>query len=224
MKPVQFASVFAMLVFAHTSVGQDDGVRATRSQPPPQSPSHSASGKLRAEFVKLYGDDGPRSLIKISTVKEKRLLHTFRVPGTVHAAAFNHDDSTVVTADGVGNLEWVSTIRAWDLATGKQRKLGSCTGGVSQFYFSPDGSRLAATLNLNAFGLLAMQKENGGLWCGQIIVWPLTDESEPLTMDFHLPRELASEIEAQPQSDDRPAAIGLLRLVRTQTEKSYRRI
>lgn len=147
-----------------------------------------------AGLTVLYGKSGPGSLIKIWAIKEKRLLHTFRVPGKAHSVAFSPDGSTVVTADGIGNLGWLSTIRAWDLVTGKEREVGTCIGEIGDFCFSPDGSQLASLVNVSSLEAAALQKETGFACLSQINVWRVVDDEKVLSINITDPRGRGVEL------------------------------
>ena len=99
------------------------------------------------------------SLVKIWSVKKKQRVHEFRVPGQVHTVELRPDSETVVTADRVGNLGWMSTIRAWNIAEGTERKVGTRVGEIGELCFSSDGSRLAAVAKRGYFDNMAEPKE-----------------------------------------------------------------
>ncbi len=165
-----------------------------------RSLTFSSNGKLAAGLKSLYGKRGPGSLVKIWTIKDKKLLHEFHVPGKAHAVAFSPDSSTVVTADGVGNLGWVSTIRAWELAEGKGQKIGRCLGEVGQLCFSPDGIRLAGLANLSYFESAGLHKEAGVACVGQIRIWSVDGKGEVLNINIPDPR--GNAVELWPPDDD----------------------
>ena len=109
----------------------------------------SPDGELAAGLTKLYDNPGKGagsySLVKVWSVKDKQLLHQFRVRGAVYEAVFSPDGSTLVSADRSGNLGYATTIRAWNLADGSEHEGGGRFAGLSnKFCFSPDGNRLAA--------------------------------------------------------------------------------
>ncbi|TWT60761.1 WD40 repeat domain-containing protein [Rubinisphaera italica] len=156
--------------------------------------TYSRNREFVVGLTRLYGDSGPGSLIKIWSVAEQRLLHQFRVPGSAHAVAFSPDGSMVVSADGVGNLAWKSTIRAWDLPDGAERKLGSCIGAVGEFCFSLDGSRLAALANFSYLEAVAIQKATGASSVSQIHVWQVADEGKTLSINITDPRGRGVEL------------------------------
>ena len=144
--------VSVAIVNASASRGQDsdikkqlegvdlDGVQQLRLSP---------NGELAAGLTKLYSNPGygtgSFSLVKVWSVKEKQLLHEFRVRGAVYEAVFSPDSSILVSADKTGNLGSATTIRAWNLLNGSEHKSGGRFPGLSnKFCFSPDGNRLAA--------------------------------------------------------------------------------
>ncbi|MEL6898507.1 MAG: hypothetical protein AAFP90_20620, partial [Planctomycetota bacterium] len=97
---------------------------------------------------KLLGHlDG--NVITVWSVEERQKLQRFVLKGRLLAATFTPDGGSLVTADGEGNLEYRSTIKLWNLATGESRLISQSLGIPTHFSFSPDGSRLAATSNLN---------------------------------------------------------------------------
>lgn len=144
----------------------------------------SPNGELAAGLKVLYGESGPGSLVNVWAIKEKRLVHQFRVPGKARAVSFTPDSSTLVTADETGNLGCESTIRLWDLAQGKERKLSACVGQVDDLVFSPDGRRLAAVAKLGPFEIMA-----GGAVASvvQIHVWQVAGEGDALRIDITHP-------------------------------------
>ncbi|MDF1844813.1 MAG: DPP IV N-terminal domain-containing protein [Rubripirellula sp.] len=144
--------VSVTIVHAPASRGQDpdikkqlqgvdlEGVQQLRLSP---------NGELAAGLTKLYANpgygSGSFSLVKVWSVKEKQLLHEFRIRGAVYEAVFSPDSSTLVTADKTGNLGPATTIRAWNLQDGSEHQGGGRFPGLSdKFCFSPDGNRLAA--------------------------------------------------------------------------------
>ena len=141
----------------------------------------SPGSELVAGLTRLYPIPGSRSgsfsLIKIWSVKTKQLVHDLRVPGRAYELVFSPDESTVVAADRTGNLGSTTTIRAWNLADGSERRLGFFFGETDKLYFSPDGSRLAAIANLdysflNAFGDFSFK----------LGVWQVTGEGDAMTI------------------------------------------
>lgn len=153
----------------------------------------SSNGQYLAEFS---------GWVNVWSIKEKRRVYRFQVDGTVLAVAFTPNGEELVSADGVGNLDYVSTIKAWNLKTGAARTIGRCLGSVTDFSFSPDGSRLAATVKLGLLGSMAslgddMKKDLCG---GRMYVWQMSDETELLNIEFGLPGLLA-ELKAIPGSE-----------------------
>jgi WD40 repeat protein len=138
-------------------------------------------------------------LITVWSVEEGRQLKQFTVEGRPLAAAFSPDGGSVVTADGEGNLEYLSTIKLWSLATGEGRVIAQLLGMPTHLSFSPDGSRLAATSNLNFIGSITRNPEDanaadrvrkGGIILqkgGSINVWQVSDGRELLKVDIELP-------------------------------------
>lgn len=92
-------------------------------------------------------DDG--RLIGVSTgghfevlnIEEKRLVRqlSFGDASQFSAAAFSRDGKQLATADYTPREH---RIRVWDLATGKNRVLGTMDGKIEQLQFSPDGLTL----------------------------------------------------------------------------------
>lgn len=147
----------------------------------------SPNGELVAGLAVLHGESGPGSLIKIWTIKEKKLLHQFRVPGRAHAVTFTPDSSTVVIADEAGQLACESTIRFWDLTQGKGRKRSVCVGLVKELVFSPDGRRLAAVAKLGPFENMADSMDSEMACVAQIHVWQFAGEGDALRIDIAHP-------------------------------------
>lgn len=131
-------------------------------------------------------------LVTVWSVEERRKLHKFVVEGRALAAAFSLEGGSLVTADVEGNLEYLSTVRIWNLATGEGRLFTKFLGATTHFAFSPDGCRLAAASNLNFIGSITRNPENkidtkriqiGG----SIYVWKVSDGTELLKVDIELP-------------------------------------
>lgn len=135
----------------------------------------SPDGKLAAGLTKLYDNPGSMwgsfSLVRIWSVKKKRLLHKFRIRGAVYEAVFSPDGSTLVSADKTGNLGYTTTIRAWNLVDGSARPGGGFFWGLSdKFCFSPDGNRLAAIQFPEYSWLNAL-----GEYAFKLIVWEVKE-------------------------------------------------
>jgi len=133
-----------------------------------------------------------RRLVTVWSMEERKRLHKFILEGTSLAAAFSPDGLSLVTADGEGNLEYLSTIKIWNLATGEERLLTKFLGTTTNFAFSPDGSRLAAASNLNFIGSITRNPEdkidtNRIQIGGSIYVWKVSDGTELLKIDIELP-------------------------------------
>ena len=158
----------------------------------------SPNGKLAAGVTVLHEKSGMRSVLKIWADKERELLHQFPIPGKVRAIAFSPDSSTVVAADRTGNLARVSTIRAWDLSEGTERKIGTCVGEIGDFCFSPDGVQLAAVASLGYFDNMAELKPTGA-FAFQIKVWRITGEGNVLSIN--IPHPLGEWVEVWPPID-----------------------
>jgi WD40 repeat protein len=131
-------------------------------------------------------------LITVWSVETKRRFHEFVLHGKALAAAFSPDGVSLVTADGKGNLEYISTIRLWSLATGDGRLIAQLLGTTTHLTFSPDGSRLGATSRLNFIGSITRKAgstvdsdriQTGG----SIYVWQLSDGDVLLKVDIELP-------------------------------------
>ena len=144
----------------------------------------SPNGELAAGLTKLYPNPGPRSgsfsLIKIWSVKKKQLVHEFRVPGKAYEAVFSPDSSTVVAAERTGNLGYTTTIRAWDLAEGTMRKIGTCGNETGKLRFSPDGSRIAAVKQPDYFF-------NPEPFAFLLKVWQITGKEKVLSIEIPNP-------------------------------------
>ena len=184
-----FVPTFACLAMLPTSAVEAQEARIREQQKALDlSGARNLTYSLDGEFV--AGLKG--SLVKIWSIKKKMLLHEFRVPGTAHAVVFSPDASTLVAADGVGNLGWETTIRAWEIADGTERKIGSCTGGVEGFCFSPDGSRLAATRRISPIEAMGLHHQTKVACFGQIEVWKVADERKLLSINIAPPRPEAA--------------------------------
>lgn len=68
----------------------------------------SPDGELAAGITGLYDNPGGKwsthSLVKVWSVKTKKLLHEFPIPGEAYEFAFSPDSSIVLAADKTGNL------------------------------------------------------------------------------------------------------------------------
>jgi WD40 repeat protein len=148
-------------------------------------------------------------LVTVWSVEEGRQLHQFVLEGRPLAAAFSPDGGSLVTADGEGNLEYRSTIRLWSLATGEGRLIAQFLGVPTHFSFSPDGSRLAATSNLNFIGSITRNPEGGIApdriqTGGSILVWQVSNGGELLKVDIELPEYTAKLNEFKHDFADEP--------------------
>jgi DNA-binding beta-propeller fold protein YncE len=147
--------------------------------------------------------------VRIWSVEQRRQVHEFFLEGRPLAAAFSPDGGSLVTADGEGNLEYRSTIKLWSLATGESRLISQVLGSPTHFSFSPDGSRLAATSNLNFLGSIT-RNFGGGIapdriqTGGSIHVWQVSDGDELLKVDIELPEYTAKLMEFQRAGADDP--------------------
>lgn len=131
--------------------------------------------------------------ITVWSTEERRRLHKFVVKGRPLTVAFSPDGKSLVTADGEGNLEYLSTVYLSSLTTGKSRLIAKIVGVPTQFSFSPDGTRLAATSNLNLIGSIVkggttQDKLQTG---GSIYVWQVSNGEELLKVDIGLPEYTA---------------------------------
>ncbi|MDG1893645.1 MAG: alpha/beta hydrolase fold domain-containing protein [Fuerstiella sp.] len=144
--------------------------------------------------------------LKIWSVRDKRLVREFRVPGRPLAVAFRPDGLELIAADGEGNLEYLSTIRALNLQTGAKRTIGSCMGSIPSLCFSPDGSRIAAVANFNSIGAMVHRKDHPEkAWCGgQIRIWQMSDGKELLKVDLALPglKDIQKKLTSAPVQAD----------------------
>jgi len=160
----------------------------------------SPDGELAAGLTVLHEkDSGPESLIKIWSIKKKKILHQFRFPGKAGEIAFHPDSSTVVAAATTGNLGHATTIRAWDLAEGAQRTVGTCTGDIRELRFSPDGIRLAAVAALGYFDNMAESTEAEVL-VSQIKVWPVSGKGTALSIA--IPHPCGEWVEMWPSQEN----------------------
>ena len=133
------------------------------------------------------------SVIEVRSEVDDRLLHSFRVPGNAKTFLLTPDEKTLYSAEVTGNLGWMATIRAFDLATGKQSVIDECFGGVRQLTLSPDGTRLAANMNLGPFEFQAVAKQMGAVCIGLIYVWKLDDPKQPMVFKFSPPDDQAQD-------------------------------
>ncbi|MFK7910082.1 MAG: WD40 repeat domain-containing protein [Akkermansiaceae bacterium] len=193
-------SATAALSLTHTVQADDSAIKKQLQGVDLKGVHHltlSLDGKLAAGFTGLHSNPGTRSgsysLFKIWSVKDKKLLHKFRLSGEAYALAFSADSSTIVTADRTGNLGYTTTVRAWDLPEATERKLGICGGVIHELCFSPENSRLATVAQLSSFDHKSAM--------AQINVWPVTGKGKPLNID--IPHPLGEWIELRPPVDAR---------------------
>lgn len=139
----------------------------------------SPNEEFVAGLTRLSPIPGPRSgsfsLIRIWTIQKKELVHEFRIPGKAYEAVFSPDSSTLVVADRTGNLGFLTTIRAWDLAEGTMRKVGECGNQTGKLHFSPDGGRIAAVQQPDYF----FNSEDLNF---QLNVWPIGSRAKSLSI------------------------------------------
>ncbi len=129
-----------------------------------------------------YFAETTRKMVRVWSVETKQLVKQFAAKNYAHSPTFTPDSSTIVIADGVGNLEYRSTLRAWNLSTGKESKLGHCMGVVHDLQFSNDGSRLAAVSSFNSIGSFVRAQESKVNSVGEILIWRLSAKSDPLSI------------------------------------------
>jgi WD40 repeat protein len=155
--------------------------------------------------------------VRVWSLPEKRLLHQFPLEGVPQAVAFNPDGGSVVTANGVGNLEYLSTIRVWPLDATKGRVIAKCLGSVTDLSFSEDGS-LAAATKLSFLGSITRSSitEDDIQQGGHIHVWRLSDGRELMKVNIELPdysaklRALRAAQSGDPESKDDTALVDTL--------------
>jgi WD40 repeat protein len=112
-----------------------------------------------------------------------------------------------------GNLEYRSTIKLWSLDTGEGRLIAQFLGLPTHFSFSPDGSRLAATSNLNFLGSITRNPEGGIApdriqTGGSVHVWRVSDGCELLKVDIELPEYTAKLMQFRRVAADDPGFNG----------------
>ena len=85
-------------------------------------------GLVRNSPVDLHSQErtsSSGSLVEVWATRGRTLLYAFRVRGKARAIAFTPDSSTLIVADGTGNLRCATTITGWDLAKEKHQKVGA---------------------------------------------------------------------------------------------------
>ena len=176
----------------------DDELSQVLARADKKNLAFSPGGHYMAEFARS---------INVWSLKEKSRVHRFVAEGTTLAVAFTPDGTEIVSASGEGNLDYVSTIKAWNLKTGEARTIGKCMGSVTDFSFSPDRNRLAAAVKLNVIGSAAASgdDEQAEMCGGRIHVWRMSDGRELLKVDFKLPglrSKMAKMFPPDPDKDE----------------------
>ena len=200
---------------AEVTLIQGANQEADKKEPakPDATPKKTAEENGKNELDQLLEDADERQLIygpdkkllahldghiaTVWSVEEKRELHRLVLEGrSLPVTAFSPDGGSLVTADVEGNLEYLSTIKLWNLATGEGRLIAKILGAPTQFSFSPDGNRLAAASNLNFIGSITRNPrgkvdsdriQTGG----SIHVWQVSNGDELLKVDIELPEYTA---------------------------------
>lgn len=121
-----------------------------------------------------------RKSVRVWSIYEKRLINEFDARNYAHSPVFTPDSSEIVVADGVGNLEYRSTLHAWSLSQGTASELGHCMGVVHDLKFNSDGSRLAAVSSFNPIGSIVHAQESRDKSVGEILVWRVGQQGDPL--------------------------------------------
>ena len=133
----------------------------------------SPDGRSVAYVRSLPGHEENR--IEIVDLASQSTVGKFDTIGRACGLAFTPDSAKLTYAFGEGNLEYRTTIRQFDLATGKNHQVGQCVGWISSVDFSEDG-RLMATAS--SYGFLyaivnATKKDSASTMVssGEVIVW-----------------------------------------------------
>ena len=134
----------------------------------------------------------PRCFVLVGGGARKPHEHARPPLGIIGTQQAGDDGESLATADGEGNLEYLSTLKIWNLTTGEDRLIAQFLGATTHIAFSPDGSRLAAASNLNFIGSITRnpvdKKEINRIQTGgNIHVWKVSDGSELLKVDIELP-------------------------------------
>lgn len=123
--------------------------------------------------------------VRVWSVSEKELIHQFKMKGVAQCVAFSSDGRKVASAEGKGNLGYVSTILVWDVISGKKTQLAKCNGSVDQLAFSPDGTLIAAPVRYSPFQSIGLKEKEIPL--AEIKVWQLNDGEELYSIVFKIP-------------------------------------
>ena len=126
----------------------------------------------------------PISMSRSGRFTTKNCCIVFVCVGHALSVAFSPDGKHLVSAEGVGNLEYETTIRAWNVETGAERTIAKCIGGAG-LSFSPDGTRVVATVALGPISLIVSDEEQ--VRSGGIKAWSVENGEELLSIDFTLP-------------------------------------
>lgn len=121
-----------------------------------------------------------RQKLQVWSIADKKLRHTFKTKNHAHVPVFTPDSSTIVIADGVGNLEYKSTFHAWNLNTGEETTLGECMGVVHDLVFSKYGKRLVSVSSFNVIGAMVQTKQANVKAVGEITIWQVGQNLAPL--------------------------------------------
>jgi uncharacterized protein (TIGR03067 family) len=144
----------------------------------PDALAFSPDGQLLAETR--------RSRLQVWSVPQKKIVQQFYSAGRLHAPVFTPDGSSIVVADGIGNLEYQTTLRMWNLSTRGETKLGQCMGLVKDIQFNADGSRYAAVTWYGPIAAVTSTADSKFLG-GNIIVWDRQNLENPLILPFEFP-------------------------------------
>ena len=137
----------------------------------------SPNGKYLATVSSI--DHSAGYMIEVTSLPRNQLVQKVSTQGAASGFAFSPDSSKLVYADGIGNLEYKTTIRSLNLDSHESTEIGTCIGRVGAVSFSDDGKHLATAVQYGPIYALTSnfdeQNRIKGAWTsGEVLVWDLS--------------------------------------------------